>query len=231
MSDGLLPANDLTEINAAYSGNSSSAVEGTVYGKISGIDLDGSTGKNATANATNTITSVTVESDGNGGLKFIDQNGTQLSSGATAGLFNTAGGAITFANIPTSTIGSTTVGTQPAGSSLAVINQLNTPTSVSQIDISTTEGADNAMNSVDNALAVVATIQASLGAVQNRFTAIAQSQQDQSTDAASAESGYVDTDFAQETANLSKTQVMVQAAISVLAQANAQPQQVLKLLQ
>jgi flagellin len=231
-SNALTPTGDLAAINTAYAANSAAATQGTVFGVISGIDIDSSTGLNAAANATNTITSVKVESDGKGGLTFFDQNGNQLSSGAAAGLFNApAGGPISFAGTPTSTIGSSAAGTQPANSSLAVINQLNVPTSVSQIDISTTEGANNAMNSIDNALAAIANIQASLGAVQNRFTAIAQSQQDQSTDAASAESGYVDTDFAQETANLSKTQVMVQAAISVLAQANAQPQQVLKLLQ
>jgi flagellin len=230
--DALLPTNDLASINAAITADAATASEDTVFGKISGIDLDASTGLDATAGASNVITTVSVESDGKGGVKYVDQNGTQLSSGATAGLFNTAaGGTISFANTPTSTIGSTQAGVQPAGSVLAEINQLNVPTTVSQIDVSTSEGANNAINSVQNALATIANMQASLGAVQNRFTAIAQTQQAQSTDLATAASGYMDADFAQETANLSKTQVLVQASISVVAQANALPQQVLKLLQ
>jgi flagellin len=87
------------------------------------------------------------------------------------------------------------------------------------------------METVDNALATISNIQATLGAAQNRFTGISTSQQDESTDLSSAQSQITDADFAQETANLSKAQVLQQAGISVLAQANSNPQQVLKLLQ
>jgi flagellin len=88
-----------------------------------------------------------------------------------------------------------------------------------------------AMESVDNALNVLNNLQATLGAAQNRFTAIGTTQQAQSTDLSTAQSSIQDADFAQETANLSKAQVLQQAGISVLAQANSQPQQILKLLQ
>jgi flagellin len=173
-----------------------------------------------------------VESDGKGGLKFIDQHGNALTSGAQAGLVSVAtDNTITFTNLPTSTVGISGTGAQPVGSALANINTLNVPSSVSQINISSTGGANNALESIDNALAAIANIQASLGAAQNRFGAIAQSQQNESTDLASAQSQITDADFAQETANLSKAQVLQQAGISVLAQANSQPQQVLKLLQ
>lgn len=73
-------------------------------------------------------------------------------------------------------------------------------------------------------------IQAGLGAAQNRFSSIAATQQAQSTNLSSAQSQITDANFAQETANLSKAQVLQQAGISVLAQANSMPQQVLKLL-
>jgi flagellin len=226
----LQPAAEMTAITAAYTAGSAAATDGTVFGVISGINVDASTGLNAPTGDTNTITSVSVESDGKGGLKFVDQHGKALSSSAQAGLFSTTGG-VAFATAPTSTIGSSAAGAQPAGSALANINTLNVPTSVSQINISSTEGANNALNSIDNALASIANLQAALGASQNRFTAIAQSQQNESTDLASAQSQITDADFAQETANLSKAQVLQQAGISVLAQANSQPQQVLKLLQ
>ena len=87
------------------------------------------------------------------------------------------------------------------------------------------------MVSIDNALQTVNNVQAALGAAQNRFTAIATAQQAESTDLSSAQSQITDANFAQETANMSKNQVLQQAGISVLAQANSLPQQVLKLLQ
>ncbi|MCA8316759.1 hypothetical protein LGN43_21000 [Burkholderia multivorans] len=87
------------------------------------------------------------------------------------------------------------------------------------------------MESIDNALATVNNIQATLGAAQNRFTAISSTQQSQATNLSQAQSQIQDANFAQETANLSKAQVLQQAGISVLAQANSLPQQVLKLLQ
>jgi flagellin len=102
---------------------------------------------------------------------------------------------------------------------------------VSAVNVSTTAGATLAMEIVQNALATVSNLQASLGAAQNRFTGIATSQQDESTDLSSAQSQITDADFATETANLSSAQVLQQAGISVLAQANSLPQSVLKLLQ
>ncbi|APR38758.1 flagellin N-terminal helical domain-containing protein [Paraburkholderia sp. SOS3] len=232
----LTPTNELTSISAAVAGGSGAA-KGTVFGKISDIDIDPSTGLDATSSTNNAITSITVEANGSGGLQFIDQNGNAVPASATGGLFNlttSAGGAVTgisFAATPTSTIGSTAAGAQPANSVLANVNALTTPTSVANIDVSTTVGANNAVLSIDNAIATINNLQAVIGAAQVRFQGISQSQQDESTDLSNANSQISDADFATESANLSKAQVMQQAGISVLAQANAQPQQVLKLLQ
>jgi flagellin len=232
----LSPANEIAIISSAAA-NNSGAADGTIFGEISGINIDPATGKDASVGTPNVITSITVEADGKGNIKFVDQDGKSISPSVTAGLFNiasTTGGVLSsfgFNGVaPTSTIGSGT-GAQPSGTLLASVNTLNVPTAVSQIDISTTQGATNAMEAIDNALAGIANLQASLGAAQNRFAAISQSQQNESTDLASAQSQITDADFAQETANLSRAQVLQQAGISVLAQANSQPQQVLKLLQ
>jgi flagellin len=222
---------EMNAISSAASAAGSAATDGTVFGVISGINVNSATGRDAAAGDTNTITSVTVEADGNGSFKFIDQHGNRISSTAQAALFSSSGpGNLSFANAPTSTIGSASTGAQPAGSALAGVNTLNQPTAVSQIDISSVQGANNALNSIDNALATIANIQASLGAAQNRFMGIAQSQQDESTDLTSAQSQITDADFAAETAALSRSQVLQQADISVLAQANSLPQQVLTLL-
>ncbi|WP_341773884.1 flagellin [Burkholderia vietnamiensis] len=117
-----------------------------------------------------------------------------------------------------------------AAAGLSSVAANNTPSKVSDINISTTDGANLAIESIDNALATVNNLQANLGAAQNRFTAISTTQQAQSTDLSTAQSQIQDANFAQETANLSKAQVLQQAGISVLAQANSLPQQVLKLL-
>lgn len=98
------------------------------------------------------------------------------------------------------------------------------------VDISTASGAQNVIGYVNTALDTVNTLQSTLGAEQNRFTSAVSSLQSQLTNLSSAQSAITDADFAQETANLSKAQVLQQAGISVLAQANSMPQQVLKLL-
>jgi flagellin len=235
-SNGLSLTGEMAGIQAAATASTTATSAGTVFGVISGINVDPNTGLSAATGTANAITSVTVEANGNGGIEFVDQNGNQLTTGATAGLFTTSGTGISFATTPTSTFGSTASGTgvgggQTSGTLLYSVNVNNAPTSVSAINISTTQGANLAMETVDNALATISNIQATLGAAQNRFTGISTSQQDESTDLSSAQSQITDADFAQETANLSKAQVLQQAGISVLAQANSNPQQVLKLLQ
>ncbi|CAB3752174.1 flagellin [Paraburkholderia humisilvae] len=226
------PANQLAAIAGAFS---TGAAAGTVFGVISGINVDSATGVDATAGTPNTVTSIRIEADGKGGVQYVDQNNVALSATAQTALFGAASNTTvpaTFAGAaPASTIGSSAAGTQPAGSALASINTLNQPTSVAQIDISTTQGANNAMESIDIALSKISSIQATLGAAQNRFTGIVQSQQNESTNLTAAQSQITDADFAAETANLSNAQVLQQAGISVIAQANSQPQQVLKLLQ
>jgi flagellin len=70
-----------------------------------------------------------------------------------------------------------------------------------------------------------------LGAVQNRFQSTIATLGAQQTNLTASQSSIQDTDFASETANLSQSQVLQQAGISVLATANSEPQNILKLLQ
>lgn len=101
---------------------------------------------------------------------------------------------------------------------------------LSDIDISTFEGAQDALVAVDNAIAQVASQRADLGAVQNRMESTVSNLQVTSENLNSANSRIQDADFAAETAELQRTNVLQQAGISVLAQANASGQQVLSLL-
>ena len=202
---------------------------GSTLTSITGVSLNAS---GAATSSSPAITTVNVLADGNGGFTFTDQNNQALSSTAVTALFgaSTTGSATTPVALTLAGTGAFASGTAITAS-IATANALNTPPTVSAVNVSTTQGANAAMESIDNALQTVNNIQATLGAAQNRFTSISSAQQSQSTDLSGAQSQITDADFAQETANLSKAQVLQQAGISVLAQANSLPQQVLKLLQ
>ncbi len=103
--------------------------------------------------------------------------------------------------------------------------------SMNNLDISTREGADLAMIAVDYAIDTINGFRAELGAVQNRFESTIANLSTTSENLSASNSRIRDADFAAETAELARTQVLQQAGLSVLAQANARPQQVLQLLQ
>ena len=101
---------------------------------------------------------------------------------------------------------------------------------VNSIDISTVAGATAALDIVDGALSKVNSIRADLGAVQNRFESTIANLQTSTENLSAARSRIRDTDFAAETANLTRSQILQQAGTAMLAQANALPNQVLSLL-
>ncbi|MBK1885463.1 flagellin [Marinobacter sp. DY40_1A1] len=103
--------------------------------------------------------------------------------------------------------------------------------SLVDLDISDVQGANNAILRVDAALGNVNELRGQLGAVQNRFESTIANLSTSVENLSASNSRILDADFASETANLAKSQVLQQAGISVLAQANARPQQVLSLLQ
>ncbi len=208
--------------------------QGQTIGTFTNLSLDASGSSAAGAPA---ITAVSVIADGRGGFTFTDQNGTALTSATVGNIFSSgtaAGSGTAVTNLAlkaSATSGMSTAEVAAASAMQAQINAVNQPPTVSNLDISSVAGANQAMVSIDNALQTVNNLQATLGAAQNRFTAIATTQQANSTNLSSAQSQIQSADFAQETANLSRAQVLQQAGISVLAQANSNPQQVLKLLQ
>jgi flagellin len=102
---------------------------------------------------------------------------------------------------------------------------------IEDMDITSVENALKALKSVDNALASINVQRARLGAIQNRFESSISNQAIAQENLSAATSRIKDADFAAETAALSRAQVLQQAGISILGQANALPQQVLSLLQ
>ena len=102
---------------------------------------------------------------------------------------------------------------------------------VKDLDITTFAGAQQALEIVDKALTAVNGARADLGAIQNRFTSVVANLQTSSENLAASRSRIRDTDFAKETAELTRTQILQQAGTAMLAQANQVPQNVLSLLQ
>lgn len=93
-----------------------------------------------------------------------------------------------------------------------------------------TTGAKAAIATMDTDIASITSARSSLGATQNRFEAVVANLQVASENAASARGRIMDADFALETGNLSRSQILQQAGTAMLAQANSAPQQVLSLL-
>jgi flagellin len=110
-------------------------------------------------------------------------------------------------------------GTDNTGASRATIG--------SGVDASTIR---TVIDNIDDALDLVNTERASLGASQNRFDAVVNSLQVSVENQTAARSRIMDADFASETANMSRANILQQAGVAMVAQANQLPQQVLALL-
>ncbi|SEA11250.1 flagellin [Marinobacterium iners] len=98
------------------------------------------------------------------------------------------------------------------------------------ISIGSAGNALTAIEEIDNAIAMIDTKRSELGAIQNRFSATIDNLSNAIENQSAARSRIVDADFAVETANLSRSQILQQAGTSMLAQANQAPQSVLSLL-
>jgi len=107
----------------------------------------------------------------------------------------------------------------------------STLTATGTINVTTSAGASAALGSLDSSITTITNTRSTFGAVQNRFEAVISNLQSFNESLTSARSRIEDADFAAETANLTRTQILQQAGISILAQANTLPQAALSLLQ
>ena len=105
-----------------------------------------------------------------------------------------------------------------------------TATGITTLDISSYSGAQSAIKQADAALKQVNSARATLGALQSRFESAVSNIQIASENTTAARSRIMDADFAQETANMTRAQILQQAGNAMLSQANQLPQQVLSLL-
>ena len=215
------------------------------------------TGVTATANATTGVLSLTA-ADGRDisiGMNGTGATGTAASDKATlltqTGLAAANVGthaetgpvvaAAAVANHGTVTLSSATssgivwAGAAAASAGLAASGSqaattTSTVSSIASMNVLTAASATSALSAIDGALATVSASRASLGAVQNRFESVVTSLQTTSENLSASRSRIQDADFAAETANLSRAQILQQAGTAMVAQANQLPQGVLSLL-
>jgi len=118
------------------------------------------------------------------------------------------------------------------GNALSVsLNDITTTSlGINSVNVSTSANASSALANIDNAISAIATARANYGATQNRFEATIANLQVTSENLTAAESRIRDADVALETSIFTKNQILVQAGIATLAQANTLPQQALTLL-
>ncbi len=168
-----------------------------------------------------------------GALDISKEDGSNFTleeSGTLAGAEGLAAAATTYRGTVsvTSTDEALNIsGNDPSKAGLAA-ESITQATNTLRID--TVDGAEAMITAVDAALQQVNSNRASLGAVQNRFDSVVTSLQTSIESLSAARSRILDADFAAETANLTKNQILQQAGIAMLSQANQLPQNILSLL-
>lgn len=154
---------------------------------------------------------------------FVNAVNRALGSNATATLDKD--NVLSISSGKTITIGGADATKVFAKTSFATSGDLSTT------DISTVDGANSAIRAVDAALTTVSDLRSTFGAIQNRFQSTVANLATTTENLTASRSRILDTDFAAETAALTRARILQQAGIAVLAQANSQPQAVLALLQ
>ena len=117
-----------------------------------------------------------------------------------------------------------------AGIANAFTGTASTSTGITSVNVSSFTDAQLAIGQIDNALTAVNSSRAELGAIQNRFSSVVTNLQTSSENLSASRSRIRDADYAKETAELTRGQILQQAGTAMLAQANQLPQNVLSLL-
>lgn len=211
---------DLSKISITYTGSDGTASTVTLSGTADSAQAVADA-INAAMSGTN-VGAVSAAVDGKGGVSMFSSGSFSVKDAGAIGTASELGAAGTTA-MTSGASGNGAAYTDSA--SIALSGYLDTG------DVKSVNNANKLIAQIDVALKSTADFAAQLGAVQNRFQSTISTLAAQSTNLQASQSTIQDADFAAETAALSKAQVLQQAGISVLAQANANPQMALKLLQ
>ena len=194
---------------------------------------------NAVSDQTGVTAAVTTASTGEYTLTASDGRNISVTTSTASFSIGDTGAAQSTLTLTSNssagiTIGGDSTGLAAAGLSADSGNTAATVTvgaGVSSVDLTTATSASNALAIIDAAIENVANSRASLGAFQNRLESTISNLNIQSENLSASRGRIQDADFAAETANLSRSQILQQAGTAILAQANALPQSVLSLLQ
>jgi flagellin len=160
-------------------------------------------------------------------VEAINRVSSQSGVGAS---YDAVTGDITLTSNAAITVAGTTNDATIAGFANGAAGGVTTTTGIGALNVSSFTAAQQAIGQVDNALTAVNSSRANLGAVQNRFDSVIKNLQTASENLSASRSRIRDTDYAKETAELTRTQILQQAGTAMLAQANQLPQNVLSLL-
>ena len=197
------------------------------------IKMTSVTAASGTGGATSTALGLQGAYDNNGTVTTAGSLASFQATGSVTGSRNsTVGGRVIIANDTaytlTSTIGGTTGGLFAVASTATMAGAKTG--ALSTVDISTVLGSNKALGIIDAALSRVNSTRANLGALQNRFQMTINNLQTTSDNLAASRSRIKDADFAEETAAMSRWNVLQSAGTAMLAQANQGPQAAMQLL-
>ena len=185
------------------------------------------TGVTASADATTgTLTLTVAASDGRG----IELTGTPTNTGLAARSSSVSSNITLSTNGDKGIVIGGTAGATSTGQTGNVGFNASVLSSTGGVDLSTAAGSIAALTVLDKAINTVTDSRASMGAYQNRLTASVANLETTSMNLQASRSRILDTDYAKETTNLAKSQIIQQAATAMLAQANQSSQSVLSLL-
>ena len=193
------------------------------------VKLTAADGRNIAITVKSTATVITSQMTGlkhnpnvtsadGGALTSVTRSSVKLSSSNAAGI---------------TVEGLTAAGLESAGLKGVTTYTASTATAgagVSTVDLTTATGSQTALSTLDKAINTITDARAAMGAYQNRLTASIANLESSSMNLQASRSRILDTDYAKETTNLAKSQIIQQAATAMLAQANQSAQSVLSLL-
>jgi flagellin len=198
--------------------------------------VQGTTGVTATFSSSSSKSSITLSTtDGrNVSLSTFAVNGASNETVSFGGSTLTEGGTVTAVKTGVVSLSSSAgaIATANANADVFAVAGVNNSsfTSLAAVDVSTASSATTALATLDAALSQINSGRAALGAIQNRFSSVVASLATTSENLTASRSRIQDADFAKETASLTRAQILQQAGVAMVAQANAVPQQVLALL-
>lgn len=219
-------------VKATWSAGAGITFTSTTLGSKSDMTITGVTGDFAGADTITQGTDATVTITGAPSYT-ADGNTITIQSGAAKGLQFTVSGASGAATITVDSNGGLNLqigANQNQTMYVSISDMRSAALGVNNVDVTTVANAENAITTIDNAIQKVSTQRSELGAYQNRLEHTINNLNTSSQNLTTAQAGITDTNMASAMAEFTKDNVLQQAAISMLAQANQQPQLVLKLL-